>query len=168
VSHSYSSNRIHVIFSTKQRQKSISDELQPKLWAYMAGIARNQGFEAMIIGGVRDHVRALLVLPPSLPLAKAIQFLKGSSSKWLNEAHAAGNKFSWQEGYGAFSVSASQTADVVRYIENQAAHHAKKSFEEEFMEFLTKYGVAYDPAHVLGRSCRPSGACDKLCVPTQR
>jgi len=114
----------------------------------MAGIARNQGFEAIIIGGVKDHVHALLLLPPRLPLAKAIQFLKGSSSKWLNET--TGNRFSWQEGYGAFSVSASQTADVVRYIENQAAHHAKKSFEEEFLEFLTKYGVAYDPAHVLG------------------
>jgi putative transposase len=116
----------------------------------MAGIARNQGFESMIIGGVKDHVHALLLLPPSLPLSKAIQFLKGSSSKWLNETRAAGNKFSWQEGYGAFSVSASQTADVVRYIENQAVHHTKKSFEEEFLEFLTKYGVAYDPAHVLG------------------
>jgi hypothetical protein len=68
----------------------------------------------------------------------------------LNETGVGGNKFFWQEGYGAFSVSASQTADVVRYIENQAAHHTKKSFEEEFMEFLTKYGVAYDPAHVLG------------------
>jgi len=147
MSHSYSSNRIHVIFSTKERHKSISTELQPKLWAYMAGIARNQGFEAMIIGGVKDHVHALLLLPPTLPLAKAVQFLKGSSSKWLNEA--TGNKFSWQEGYGAFSVSASQTAEVVRYIENQGAHHAKKSFEEEFMEFLTKYGVAHDPAHVL-------------------
>ena len=148
MSHSYSSNRIHVIVSTKERQKSISDELQPKLWAYMAGIARNQGFEAIIIGGVKDHVHALLLLPPRLPFAKAIQFLKGSSSKWLNET--TGNRFSWQEGYGAFSVSASQTADVVRYIENQAAHHAKKSFEEEFLEFLTKYGVAYDPVHVLG------------------
>jgi putative transposase len=81
MSHSYSSNRIHVIFSTKDRQKSISDELQPKLWAYMAGIARNQGFEAMIIGGVKDHVHALLLLPPRLPLSKAIQFLKGNSSK---------------------------------------------------------------------------------------
>src|SRR5436190_23232945 len=76
MSHSYSSNRIHVIVSTKERQKSISDELQPKLWAYMAGIARNQGFEAIIIGGVKDHVHALLLLPPRLPLAKAIQFLK--------------------------------------------------------------------------------------------
>ena len=150
MSHSYSSNRIHAIFSTKERHKSISDDLQPKRWAYMAGIARNQGFEAMIIGGVKDHVHALLPLPPSMPLAKAIQVLKGSSSKWLNETGAARNKFSWQEGYGAFSVSASQTADVVRYIENQKAHHANKSFEEEFVEFLTEYGVAYDPAHVLG------------------
>jgi REP-associated tyrosine transposase len=148
MSHAYSSNRIHVIFSTKEKQKSISDELQPKLWAYMARIARNQGFEAMIIGGVKDHVHALLLLPPTLPLAKAIQFLKGSSSKWLNETTS--QRFSWQEGYGAFSVSASQTADVVRYIENQAAHHAKKSFEEEFLEFLTKCGVVYDPVHVLG------------------
>jgi REP element-mobilizing transposase RayT len=95
-------------------------------------------------------VHALLLLPPSLPLSKAIQFLKGSSSRWLNETGAVGNRFSWQEGYGAFSVSASQTAEVVRYIENQAAHHAKKSFEEEFVEFLAKYGVAYDRSHVLG------------------
>src|SRR2546430_509446 len=148
--HSNSSNRIIIPSSTKEGHKIISAEPQPKLWAYMAGIARNQGFEAMIIGGGKDHVHALLLLPPSLPLSKAIQVLKGNSSKWLNETGAAGNKFSWQEGYGAFSVSASQTADVIRYIENQVAHHAHKSFEEEFVEFLTKYGVAYDPAHVLG------------------
>src|SRR5213078_1150213 len=111
MSHTYSSNRIHVIFRTKERHTSISEALQPKLWAYMAGIARNQGFEAMIIGGVKDHVHALLLLPPSLPLSKAIQFLKGSSSKWLNELPVINFL---QEGYVAFSVSASQTADVVR------------------------------------------------------
>jgi putative transposase len=147
MSHSYSSNRVHVIFSTKGRAKIISDELQPKLWAYMAGIATKQGFDAIIIGGVQDHVHVLLSLPPTMPLAKAIQFLKGSSSQWLNEN---GEQFAWQEGYGAFSVSASQIEDVIRYIKNQAVHHAKKSFEEEFLEFLQKYGVAYDPAHVLG------------------
>jgi REP-associated tyrosine transposase len=87
---------------------------------------------------------------PACLWRKQFNFLKGSSSKWLNETEAAGNRFSWQEGYGAFSVSASQTAEVVRYIENQAAHHAKKSFEEEFVEFLAKYGVAYDRSHVLG------------------
>src|SRR2546421_7552220 len=102
MSHSYTSNRIHVIFSTKERHKNISDEQQPTLWAYMAGIARNQGFEAMIIGGVKDHRHALLLLPPPLPFAKAIEFLKGSSSKGLNETGAAGYQFSWQDGYGAF------------------------------------------------------------------
>ena len=147
MSHSYSSNRVHVIFSTKERKKRLSDDFQPTLWAYMAGIAHKQGFEAMIIGGVRDHVHALLVLPPPLPLAKAVQFLKGSSSKWINETNG---EFAWQEGYGAFSVSASQTADVVRYIRNQRTHHERQSFEEEFIEFLKRYGVSYEPAHVLG------------------
>lgn len=85
MSHSYSSNRVHVIFSTKDRHKRISEKLQPKLWAYIAGIARNHGFETIKVGGAQDHVHALLVLPPVLPLAKAIQLLKGSSSKWLND-----------------------------------------------------------------------------------
>jgi putative transposase len=150
MSHTYSSNRVHVILSTKDRAKSISEDFQPKLWAYMAGIAHNQGFAAMIVGGVEDHVHALLILPPSLPLAKAVQFLKGSSSKWINDSREADSRFAWQEGYGAFSVSSSQTAEVVRYIKEQKAHHAKKSFEEEFVAFLKKYGVEYDPAYVLG------------------
>ena len=147
MSHSYSSNRVHVIFSTKDRRPSIGEELQPKLWAYMAGIAKKQGFDTIIIGGARDHIHALLLLPPVMPLSKAVQFLKGSSSKWL---HENGARFSWQEGYGAFSVSASQTNDVIRYIRRQAQHHAKKSFAQEFMEFLRKYNVPYDPKYVLG------------------
>ncbi len=150
MSHTYSSNRIHIIFSTKNREKTLSQELQPKLWAYMAGIAHNQGFEAMIVGGVEDHVHALLILPPTLPLAKAVQFLKGSSSKWINDNRGTDSRFAWQEGYGAFSVSASQTRDVVDYIRGQREHHAKKSSKEEFVAFLKKYGVEYDPAYVLG------------------
>lgn len=139
-----------MIFSTKNRIKRISDELQPKLWAYMAGIARNHGFEAIKIGGAQDHAHALLLLPASMPLAKAIQVLKGCSSKWLNDTRSAGANFAWQEGYGAFSVSASNTNDVIRYIENQPAHHAKRGYEEEFLALLQKYGVAYDPVHVWG------------------
>jgi putative transposase len=150
MSHTYSSNRIHLIFSTKNREKSLSEQLQPKLWAYMAGIAHNQGFEAMIIGGIEDHVHALVILPPSLALAKAVQFLKGSSSKWINDNRSTDSRFAWQEGYGAFSVSSSQTSEVVRYIRDQRAHHAKKSFEEEFVAFLKKYGVEHDPSHGLG------------------
>lgn len=147
MSHSYSSNRIHVVFSTKERRPCIEEEFQPRLWAYMAGIANKQGFDAVIVGGVRDHVHALILLPATMPLAKAVQFLKGSSSKWINETKA---DFAWQEGYGAFSVSASQTPDVVRYIANQRAHHEKKSFEEEFLGLLRKYEVNYDPTHVMG------------------
>jgi putative transposase len=148
--HSYSSNRIHLIFSTKNREKRISKELQTKLWPYMAGIARNHGFEAIEVGGVEDHAHTLLLLPPTIPLAKAVQILKSCSSKWLNDTEIAGKNFAWQEGYGAFSVSASQTEDVVKYIEGQAAHHAKRSYEDEFLEFLERYGVKYDTVHVMG------------------
>ncbi|HEY4052517.1 MAG TPA: IS200/IS605 family transposase [Terriglobales bacterium] len=148
MSHSYSSNRIHLVFGTKNREKRITEEAQGKLWPYIAGIARNHGFEAIKVGGVEDHAHVLMVLPATIPLAKAIQALKACSSKWLNETAVKG--FSWQEGYGAFSVSASQTEGVVRYIENQKEHHAKRSFDEEFVELLKNYGIDYDPAHVLG------------------
>jgi len=150
MSHSYSSNRIHLIFSTKNREKRISEDLQTKLWPYMSGITRNHGFEAIKVGGVEDHAHALLLLPPAIPLAKAVQILKSCSSKWLNDTGTAGQGFAWQEGYGAFSVSASQTEGVIRYIEGQKEHHAKRSYDEEFLEFLKRYGVTYDPAHVLG------------------
>ena len=148
MSHSYSSNRVHLVFSTKKREKRISEDVQAKLWPYMAGIARNHGFEAIKVGGVEDHAHVLLVLPSTIPLAKAVQILKACSSKWLNEA--AIKDFAWQEGYGAFSVSASQTEDVIRYLENQREHHKKRSFDEEFLALLRRYGVSYDPAHVLG------------------
>jgi REP-associated tyrosine transposase len=139
-----------VVFSTKVWKKMLRDDLQPKLWAYMKGIARNHGFEAIKVGGVSDHVHALLVVPPAITLAKAVQAIKGCSSKWLNDTRETGPNFAWQEGYGAFSVSASQTDDVVAYIENQHTHHAKRNYEEEFIGLLKRYGIAYDPAHVLG------------------
>jgi putative transposase len=150
MSHTYSSLRIHVIFSTKQRKRCLSQDLQPKLWAYIAGIARNHKFEAIKIGGADDHCHALILLPASLPLFKAVQALKGCSSKWLNETGTVGINFAWQEGYGAFSVSASQTTGVVEYISNQPEHHKKRNYEEEFLELLKRYGIDYDPAHVLG------------------
>ena len=148
MSHSYCSNRIHLVFSTKNREQTLSPIIQEKLWPYMAGIARNHGFEAIKIGGVEDHAHALLLLPATVPLAKAIQILKACSSKWLNETEV--KNFSWQEGYGAFSVSASQTDGVIEYIANQREHHAKRNFEEEFLALLKKYKVNYDPAHALG------------------
>jgi putative transposase len=148
--HTYSSNRIHIVFSTKEREKRISSELQPKLWAYMAGIARKIGMQSAVVGGIDNHVHVLALLPATLTLARAAQLLKGNSSKWINDHGYAGEKFAWQEGYGAFSVSASQTPNVVRYIQNQVEHHAQHSFEQEFISLLTRYGIAYDSDHVLG------------------
>jgi len=116
MSHTYSSVRIHLVFSTKERRRCLGEALQPKLWAYMAGIARNHKLKAIKIGGTDDHCHALILLPPPMALSKAVQVLKGCSSKWLNDTGVAGAGFAWQEGYGAFSVSASQTDGVIEYI----------------------------------------------------
>jgi putative transposase len=85
-----------------------------------------------------------------MPLAKAIQVLKACSSKWLNDTGGGGRVFEWQQGYGAFSVSASQTRAVISYIENQASHHAKQSYEEELRRLLKRYDIVYDPKYLLG------------------
>jgi len=97
MSHSHASSLIHLIFSTKGREKRIPVALQEKLWPYMAGIARNHGFQAIKVGGVQDHVHALLLLPLTIPLTKAVQIRKSCSSKSLNDTRAAGVNFSWQE-----------------------------------------------------------------------
>ena len=132
---------MHVIFSTKDRRKIVSKELQPRLWAYLAGIAKSHDINMLAIGGTEDHVHLLFHLPPKLPLAKAVLLLKANSSKWVGEA----TEFSWQEGYGAFSVSASNLDSVIRYIRNQEKHHRKFTFEEEFRVILRRHGIECDP-----------------------
>jgi REP element-mobilizing transposase RayT len=147
MSHAYARNHVHVVFSTRQRQRAISADIQPKLWAYLHGIAKNYALDMLAIGGTEDHVHLLLVLPPKLSLANAIRTLKANSSKWMNES---GHFFSWQDGYAAFSVSTSSIDAVRAYIENQAEHHKRRSFAEEFVTFLNKNGVDFTPDHVLG------------------
>jgi putative transposase len=102
---------------------------------------------ALAVGGTEDHVHLLFHLPPKLALAKAVLLLKSNSSKWMGEQ---GREFSWQEGYGAFSVSSSNLNAVIRYIQNQEAHHRKISFEEEFRAILERHGVEYEPKYVFG------------------
>ena|SRR3990170_8874312 len=147
VGHSFSRNHVHVVFSTKDRRKTIPRELHPEFWAYLAGICRNHDMAAVVAGGTENHVHILLRVPPKLALAKAVLLLKANSSKWM-----AGQvrNFPWQEGHGAFSVSASNVDAVVRYIQNQHAHHRKLSFEEEFGALLRKHRVEYDPKFVFG------------------
>jgi putative transposase len=147
MAHAYSRNHIHLVFSTKERRNFIEKEWQPRLWAYLAGICENHEMIAVAIGGTENHAHILFHLSPKLALAKAVQLLKGNSSKWMGEQ---GIRFAWQEGYGAFSVSASNLDQVTRYIHNQVAHHREFSFEEEFRALLKKHRVDYDPKYVFG------------------
>jgi putative transposase len=148
MSHTYISNLIHCVFSTKNRRDLIAEEIQPQLWAFIGGIARKNSFKALIVGGIANHVHVLLSLPAVLPLSKAMQLIKGASSHWMNENHT--RDFAWQEGYGAFTVGISQKDQTISYIRRQPEHHKKRSFEEEFVTFLKKHGVEYDPQHVWG------------------
>jgi REP element-mobilizing transposase RayT len=147
MSHAYARNYVHVIFSTRERHRKILAPIQPEMWAYIGGIARNYGIELVAIGGTEDHVHLVLALPPKLSLAHAIRAIKANSSKWMNET---GHLFAWQDGYGAFSVSASNLPAVVEYVEHQAAHHARRNFAEEFRSFLEKHGIEYDPGYLGG------------------
>jgi REP element-mobilizing transposase RayT len=135
---SYVNNHVHIVFSTTNRLKLIREKLQPKLWAYMAGIAQNHGMHAVAIGGIDDHVHALVNIGPTLSIAKAAQVLKANSSRWMNEH--PGVRFSWQEGYFCCSVSRSQLATVRQYIARQREHHRKLDSAAEFELLLKKHG----------------------------
>jgi len=148
VAHTYVSELIHCVFSTKDRHNLISPEVQPQLWSFLGGIARKNGFKALMVGGTENHVHILLSLPATMPLAKAMQLVKGASSRWMNETFKT--EFAWQEGYGAFTLGISQKSNTIAYIQGQAEHHRKRDFEEEFLMFLKKNDVEYDPQHVWG------------------
>ncbi len=148
MSHTYVSDLVHCVFSTKLRRNLIKPEIQSDLWSFLGGIARKNGFKALIVGGTENHVHILLSLSANTALAKAMQVIKGASSRWMNETHT--NNFAWQEGYGAFTIGISQMADTIAYIKSQPEHHRKRSFEEEFLAFLKKHNVEYDPKYVWG------------------
>jgi putative transposase len=143
LSHSFSKNHQHIIFGTAGRRPAIAKQLQPKLWAYMAGICRNHKMFVRAIGGIEDHVHLLVELPATLSVAQAVSLIKSNSSKWVNK------EFAWQIGYGAFSVSASNLAAVTRYINSQAEHHRKMTFADEFAQLLKKHGVKLAPEDML-------------------
>ena len=128
----------------------ITADLQPRLWPYLGGIARDNKFTALSIGGVEDHVHLLLSLPSTMPVAKAIQLIKGGSSKWVHDTFPQLRDFAWQEGYGAFSIGISQVETTRAYIQRQKEHHRQKTFKEEVLAFLKKHGIEYDPRFIWG------------------
>jgi len=119
-----------------------------RLWSFLGGIARQNGLKTIAVCGTDNHIHILLSLCATMPLAKAVQLLKGGSSKWLNETIKP--RFEWQQGYGAFSVSISQQDQTVAYINTQQEHHRKRNFEDEFIAFLKKHKIDYDARYVLG------------------
>src|SRR5215467_5460531 len=144
MSHSYVHNPIHVVFSTKERHRLIPKEMKTRLWAYLAGVCKNQKIFVHEIGGMEDHLHMLIEIPLTLAYSEAIQEIKTSSSRWM------GRRFAWQRGYGVFGVSASNVNRVVRYIQRQEEHHRKRTFEQEYIALLEKHGIAYDPRYVFG------------------
>ena len=138
--HTYVSCRVHIIFSTKGRVRSIPAEIQPRLWSYISGICSNLDVKAIVVGGFDDHCHLLVGLSATMSIAELVQKVKANSSRWMrSEMKHAG--FQWQESYSAFSVSVSHVDRTIEYIRNQRRHHARRSFEDELGEILEKHGI---------------------------
>ena len=139
---------LHVIFSTKDRNALLDPDTRPKLHAYLATVARNADCECYRVGGVADHVHLAIRLPRTLTIASLVENLKTSSSKWLKtESHSLAS-FSWQRGYGCFSVGPTDLDSLCAYIDNQPEHHRTRTFQDEYRMFLKKYGIKYEEAYV--------------------
>ena len=145
--HSYATNFVHCVFSSKGRADSISRDMREHLYAYLFGIGKDLRIEFLAIGGTANHIHLLRAVPAKHPLSEVVRDLRANSSRWMSEN---GPRFSWQEGFGAFSVSSSQTAVVKEYIPNQVEHHKKRNFNEEFVLLWKKSGIQYDPKYVFG------------------
>jgi REP element-mobilizing transposase RayT len=145
----YTKIHIYIIIVVKYRIGLIAEEWKQELYKYIAGIIQKQRHKLIIINGVSDHLHILIGYRPHQSLAELIQDIKPSSSKWINEKKFLKNKFSWQLGYAAFSYSQSHLEKVIRYIKNQEKHHIRKSFSEEYLEFLNAFKVEYDEKYVL-------------------
>jgi len=145
---SYISSYHHCVFSTKGRRALITPALRERLWPFLGGIARQNKMKAIEIGGVEDHVHILLSIPATMAISKALQLIKGGSSKWVHETFPEHREFAWQEKYGAFSVSESRAQSVVEYIKGQEEHHRKMTFQEEFVALLKKHRMEYDERYL--------------------
>lgn len=141
-------NYIHIIFSTKGRKPLITDSFSIQLHSYLGAICKTHECTPIIVGGFVDHVHILCLLSKKVSLVNLLEDLKSSSSKWMKTLDYTLKDFYWQDGYGAFSVNASQVDVVVEYIINQKTHHQKKSFQDEYRAFLKKYKVEYDERYV--------------------
>lgn len=148
MSQSLVKNLVHLVYSTKHRQRWIPADVRPLLFAYQAGIFQEWESPALIIGGVEDHVHALFSLSKNHALKKIVEEVKKGSSKWMKSEGTGHAEFYWQNGYGAFSVSQSSVADVRRYIENQEEHHRQMTFQDELRALYQRHEMEFDERYV--------------------
>ena len=149
MSNTYTQIHIQAVFAVQNRESIISNSWKDELYKYITGIIQTNGHKLLAINGMPDHVHILLGIRPTQSLSDLMQDVKGHSSLWVNKNELVKGKFSWQEGYGAFSYSKSQVSRVINYIENQEKHHAKKTFKQEYEEFLDAFEVDYDKRFVF-------------------
>ena len=139
---------LHLVFSTKDRRPWLDDSVCERLHAFLSGAVRQVGCEAYRVGGVEDHVHLAVRLSRTLSVADLVKEIKTASSKWLKTQGDSRREFSWQQGYGAFSIGMSQKAALLQYIDSQEQHHRACSFQDEYRAFLVKYGIEYDERYV--------------------
>ena len=149
MANTYSCLFYHIVFGTKHRQSFINQEIENRVWSYIGGIARTHTLTAVQIGGIENHVHALVLARPIHSPSQIAQWLKGESSKWIHTEFPRLISFGWQDGYGVFSVSRSKVPDVIEYIKNQREHHQRESFEEEYERLMELHGVDYDKNYLL-------------------
>jgi putative transposase len=149
VANTYSQIYIQVVFAVSERQCLIAHTFKEELYKYIAGTVRNEGQKVIAINGMPDHIHILIGLKPDVELSKLVGKIKTSSANFINSHRWIKGRFSWQEGFGAFSYSRSQVSDVARYIENQEVHHTKRSFKSEYLSLLRKFQVSYDERYLF-------------------
>ena len=149
MANTYTQIYLHVVFAVEGRQSLIAPEHNDELQKYITGIVSGQKQKLIAINNMPDHLHLLVGLKPDIALSDLMRDVKAGSSKFINEQHWVIGRFSWQEGFGAFSYSRSQLDTVIRYIENQQQHHAKQSFRDEYVELLEKFNVDFDPRYIF-------------------
>jgi len=149
MANTFSQIYIQTVFAVSARQSLIKPEFKSDLHKYIAGIVRNQGQKPISINGMPDHVHILIGLKPAMALADLVREIKSDSSNFVNEKKFVRGRFSWQEGYGAFSYGHSQLDAVIRYIQNQEKHHQRSSFRSEYLTLLRKFDIAFEEKYVF-------------------
>ena len=149
MAHTYTRLLYHLVFSTKDRVPLLTGEWATRMQAYLGGIVNNLKGTPIQIGGVADHVHLFVQLPPTITISETINKLKSNSSRWINEQPDFQDKFAWQEGYAAFSVSDNRYDETVNYIQNQESRHAQRGFVDELKEFLAHNNMPFDERDLL-------------------